>query len=181
MRSSLRPQDRARRTRERLIRAFNELFLSRGFEQVSAQEIALHAGVGRSTLYTHFNGPLEVLEASLEGICRILAAAVRADSPSSRLVPLLEHLRSQWHRNRGFFEEPIRSVMSRCLARAISAALLTDPGRTRHRPALSREWLAPVLADLQLAIIRRWLTGQQASAAALAATLTASTQRLVSG
>jgi hypothetical protein len=71
--------------------------------------------------------------------------------------------------------------MSRCLVRAINASLLIDPCRARHRPALSREWLAPVIADLQLAIIRCWLTGQEASPAAVAATLTASTRRLVSG
>jgi AcrR family transcriptional regulator len=175
---------RAQRTREKLLRAFVELFHARGFQHVSARDIAARAGVGRSTLYTHFGGPLEVLEASFEGACRMLADAVRVDTPSARLVPLLEHFRSQWHHNRDLFQEPIRSIWSRCLARAISDTLRHDPNRARHRPALPREWLAPALADLQLAIIRRWLAEPLASAASaseVAVTLGASSRRLVTG
>ena len=184
MRNTLRPQSRAQRTREKLLRAFIELGSSRAFTKMSARDIAACAGVGRSTLYTHFGGPLELLEATLEEsfLCHVLAAAVRLDTPSSRLVPLLAHFRSQWHRNGMFFEEPIYSIWSRCLARAISSALRRDPNRARHRLAIPREWLAPALADLQLAIIRRWLADPKtraASAEVVAAALTATTQRLV--
>jgi AcrR family transcriptional regulator len=184
MRSSFGPQPRTRRTREKLLRAFNELALTRGFAALPAGDIAACAGVGRSTLYVHFRGPLQLFEASLERLCLILAAAVRVDSPSSNLVPLLRHIRGQCARNPVLLEEPRYSIWSKSLARAITATLRRDPHRARHRPALPREWLAPVLAELMLAIIRRWLACPDAnaeSAGTIAAMLTAAAQRLIVG
>jgi AcrR family transcriptional regulator len=182
MRARARPDRRTQRTRQKLLRTFAELVLTRGFVELSATDIAASAGVGRSTLYTHFAGPLKLLEASLERPCRTLAAAVCPTSCPRDLLPLLEHFRSQAHRVEAFFQEPIYLLWTGCLEREIAAALRRDPSRARHRPSLPREWLAPVLAQLQLAILRRWLAEPAAaSPESVATTLSTSSQRLIVG
>ncbi len=164
------------------MQAFAAVVLTRGYEGLRPADVAARAGVGRSTFYTHFAGVLPLLEASLERPCAALAAAVRVQAKGSDLLPLLNHFREQWHRNAVFFREPIRSLWANCLARAIVSSLRYDPGRMRHHPAIPRELLGSVLADLQVAIICRWLARPSgASAEQIAATLVASSRRLVMG
>jgi AcrR family transcriptional regulator len=171
---------RSERTRQKLLNAFVELVLSRGYLRVHPADVAARAGVGRSTLYTHFSGVLQLLEASLERHCSKLATTVRVQTSASDLLPLLSHYREQSHRNAAFFSDPIRSLWSNCLARSIARSLRQDPDRARHRPAIPREMLASVLADLQLAIICRWVAAPAAiSAETVAATLIASARHLV--
>ncbi len=182
MTSTPRSSARSKRTREKLLKAFADVVLTRGYVRVRTADVAARAGVGRSTLYTHFSGVLPLLEASLERPCTRLAAAARVGAAASDLLPLLNHFREQWHRNAVFFREPIRSLWSICLARAIARSLRHDPGRMRHRPAIPRELLGSVLADLQIAIICRWLAGPAGTRAeTIAATLVASSRRLIMG
>ena len=173
---------RGERTRDRLLGSLIELVLDQGYEHLSVHEVVTVAGVARSTFYTHFRGLLELLEVSLERPCMALAASVRLRASPSDLVPLLIHFRAQSRSNSVFFRDPIRSIWSRCLARAIAVAVRGDPSRPQHRPVIPHELLAPVLAELQLAIINRWVTSRPAvSAEAIAVALSASTQRLITG
>lgn len=182
MRSCINRRGRAERTRQQLLRSFVELVVSRGSTQISPAEVAACAGVGRSTLYTHFSGRKELLEASLAGPCGALAAAVRAGSASSDLLPLLQHLRSQSARSKVLFRDPIYSLWAKCLTRAISTSLRHDSNRVQRRPTIPRQLLAPVLAEVQLAIIRCWLVDPSSvSTEAIAETLTSSAQRLLAG
>ncbi len=173
---------RSERTRAKLIRAFIELVISRGYDRVNVRDVAVRAGVGRSTLYMHFGGLSRIIEASLEGPCNILAASVRPGASPHALLPLLHHFKSQAQQNAVFFREPLCVLWSRCLARSICVSLRTDPARHRHGPRIPRALLAPALADLQLAIIRRWVDlPSSVSVEAIAVTLTATAQRLVLG
>lgn len=177
------PTDRrAVRTRQKLLQAFTELVLTRGYAAISPADVAIRAGVGRSTLYTHFPGLLQMLEASLDRPCRVLADSVRVSGSARDLATLLRHFRTQSVHNAVFFRDPVSSLWAKCLARAILASLRADPDRARHRPAIPRQMLGGVLAELQLAIIRQWLADPAAtSAEVVAATLMASTQRLLLG
>jgi len=173
---------RAQRTRERLLKAFVELVVTRGSVHISPADVAARAGVGRSTLYTHFGGRQGLLEASLAGPCRALAASVRAGSSSTDLLPLLQHLRSQSTRGETLFHDSFYSVWAGCLARAFSVRLHQDSNRVWHRPTIPRRLLAPVLAEVQLAIIRCWLGNPSGiSTEAVADSLILSTQRLLAG
>jgi AcrR family transcriptional regulator len=174
-------RSRSQRTREKLVNAFVELVLTRGYERVCPADVAARAGVGRSTFYNHFSGVLALLETTLERPSRRLASAVRVRSAASDLVPLLQHFREQSAgRNPTFFCEPIRSLWSSCLARAIAQSLRRDPDRARHRPAIPRDMLSSVLAELQIAIICRWVAAPEAtSVETIAASLTASARALV--
>jgi AcrR family transcriptional regulator len=173
---------RSRRTREKVVRSFVELVLAKGYENLSASEVARHAGVGRSTLYSHFGSLSGILEASLENLCTVLAAAVIPGTPADRLIPLLQHFRAQVHRNAAFFREPILSLWSQRLARSIAETSRRQRIQLRMRSPIPANLLPSVLADLQLAIIRRWLQGRPGAAVeAVAHALTASAQLLVCG
>jgi len=56
-------QPRRERTRERICIAAREVFLNMGFTAATAEQIALAAGVKRSTLYNHFRDKNEILAA----------------------------------------------------------------------------------------------------------------------
>ncbi|MCW2756905.1 MAG: hypothetical protein JWO46_651 [Nocardioidaceae bacterium] len=47
-------------TRSRLMEAGLEVFVERGFDEATVEEITDRAGVGRTTFYTHFDGKAEV-------------------------------------------------------------------------------------------------------------------------
>jgi AcrR family transcriptional regulator len=181
--TSLQPRNRrAARTRARLVQAFIELILTRGYEGLSAQQVAARAGVGRSTFYVHFGGLGAMLEAGLEVPCAVLAASVRSASPASDLAALMGHFRQHWVRNRGFFCEPVLSLWVRRLSRDIALSLRRDPDCSRQRPVIARECLAPLLAELQLSMIRGWLAaGAKASPESIAQTVRAVTGRLLYG
>jgi AcrR family transcriptional regulator len=181
--STPRPRNRrAARTRARLLQAFIELVLARGYEGLSARHVAARAGVGRSTLYTHFGGLVVMLEASLAGPCAVLATSVRSGSPARDLVALMRHFQHHWTRNRGFFCEPILSLWVERLSRDIALSLRRDPDYSRQRHVIVRESLAAVLAELQLTIVRRWLlAGGKMSPESVAQAMRAVTGRLVYG
>jgi hypothetical protein len=115
----------------------------------------------------------------------VLAGTVRAASSSSDLLPLLRHLRSQSARSRASLRDPrdpFLALWTACLTRALRERLRHDPDRMSLRPTIPRQWLAPVLAQVQLAIIRTWLVDPSGvSTEAVAEALTSTTRRLLGG
>ena len=53
---------RVRRTRELLVRAFNELVAEKGHSGLTVQEIAERATINRATFYAHFNDQYELFD-----------------------------------------------------------------------------------------------------------------------
>jgi len=142
--------------------------------------VARHAGVGRSTLYTHFAGLAQMLESSLAGPNTVLSASTLPGARASDLVPLLRHFQSQQHRNAAFFRDPVRSMWARSLARAIAAGLRRDVIRRNPGPALPRDLVVPAVAELQIGMICRWITARtNHSADTVALALTTSAQRMI--
>jgi len=142
--------------------------------------VARHAGVGRSTLYTHFAGLARMLEVSLEGPNSVLSASTLPGARASDLVPLLRHFQSQQQRNAAFFRDPVRSIWARSLARAISAGMRRSVHGGNPRPALPRDLVVPAVAELQIGIICRWITARSShSADTVALALTTSAQRMI--
>lgn len=66
---------------ERLRKAAVDLYLERGFENVSAAEISERAGLARRTFFRYFADKREVLFAGAEQLPAALGAAVRAADP----------------------------------------------------------------------------------------------------
>ena len=68
-----------RQARQRIIEAARELFLERGFDDVSVGDIAERAEVGRTTFFRHFGDKQEVVFAREQELLETIAAAGRAD------------------------------------------------------------------------------------------------------
>ena len=72
-----------RQARERIIEAAEELFLARGFDDVSVGDIAERAEVGRTTFFRHFGDKQEVVFAKEQALLETIAAAGQADDTAA--------------------------------------------------------------------------------------------------
>jgi len=96
-------QERSRQTRRKLVRAAMELWTERGFEtgfeETTAEEIALRAGVTKGTFYFHFARKEQILheigfstaQALYEDALRTLADGQSVDDAFEVLVTKLAH------------------------------------------------------------------------------------------
>ena len=74
----------------RLLDAATDLFLSRGFEATSCDQIATLAGAGKGSLYARYANKEELFTAVVR---RSVEASVRPSSDSLSALPLMERLR----------------------------------------------------------------------------------------
>jgi AcrR family transcriptional regulator len=93
------PDERARRTRDRLGSAFVALIHERPIENVTVQDVLNRAKVGRSTFYLHFRDKNDLLLSQLEVFLETMSTllSVRKEI-SRRVVPvaeLFEHIENQ--------------------------------------------------------------------------------------
>lgn len=157
MQNNRNPDRRTQRTRHALLSAFVDLALTRGYEAVSARDIARKANVGRSTFYLHYASKDELLKESLKTPSRALAACVSGELTPGQLTRLLDHFREQRAVNGVFFADPIRALWVKCVA------TLIEPHLPRHqprgmRPRVPRSLLALTIAEMQIALITHWTT-----------------------
>src|SRR3954464_6335887 len=61
-----RPDRRSARKREAILIAAVDLFLTNGYERTSVDAVALAAGVGKQTVYSHFAGKETLFLAAVE-------------------------------------------------------------------------------------------------------------------
>jgi AcrR family transcriptional regulator len=155
------PDRRTERTRKALMDAFVHLMLTRGYTSTTVEDIAAQANVGRSTFYMHHRGKDDLLRQSLTRPSAPLAAIVSGTIAPDRLVPLLEHFRAQRKLNRIFFDEPIRTVWVKHLAKLIEPhlAALARSERTA-RSQLPTSLMALQLAESQIGLVAHWLSGR---------------------
>jgi AcrR family transcriptional regulator len=168
---------RTARTRTALMSAFVELMLTRGFPDVSVEDVVFRANVGRSTFYLHFRSKDDILKQSLARPSGALAALVGQDVPIAAVVVQLEHFHSQRKLNRVFFAQPARAIWVRCLADLIEPRLAALLRSSRGgRPVLPLPMIAAQIAESQIALIANWLMSRNtAKAGAVADALIAIT------
>ena len=164
------------RTRHALLGAFADLMLSHGYIGLTAEQVAEHANVGRSTLYAHFGGLDGILKASLMRPSAPLAALVDPAAPAEDLLWLLDHLKDQRRRNRAFLQPPLRGIWVRRLAEMIEARLAAL--EHDRAPILPWPFIAAQLAEAEIALVAQWLTASPTTpvetiAAALTSTIRA--------
>lgn len=83
-----------RQARQRIIQAAEELFLARGFDEVSVGDIAERAEVGRTTFFRHFGDKQEVVFAKWQELLETIAAASQAEgTPARNATEAVEQLR----------------------------------------------------------------------------------------
>jgi AcrR family transcriptional regulator len=93
------PDERVRRTHQRLGSALVELIQEKSVDDVTVQEVLDRASVGRSTFYLHFRGTDDLLLSQLEGFLEMMSTSlsVRKEA-SNRVVPvteMFEHIGNQ--------------------------------------------------------------------------------------
>jgi AcrR family transcriptional regulator len=172
---------RVARTEAALNAAFVQLLFSRDYNDITAADIAAQADVGRSTFYEHYKGKNDLLRHSLARPLTVLAEIVASPSPEA-LLPTLAHFRENRSLASVIFAQPVRQVMSRCLADLLEPRLTAlARGSTPRQPVIPLSLVARQLAEAQLAILENWILGKvAASPAAIAEALVLSTDGLVS-
>lgn len=153
----MKPDRRTERTRQALMMAFVNLVLTRGYAEISVEDIAEEANVGRSTFYMHHKSKLDLLKQSLVRPSSVLSLLVGHDVPPDMLVHQLAHFHEQRRINKPFFSEPIRTVWVKCLADLIAPRLAKLIRQTRAQPLLPAELVATQIAESQIALITNWL------------------------
>jgi AcrR family transcriptional regulator len=93
------PDERARRTRDRLGGAFVALIHEKAIEDVTVQDVLDRASVGRSTFYLHFRDKNDLLLSQLEIFLETMSTALSVRKEASdRVVPVAEmfaHIENQ--------------------------------------------------------------------------------------
>ncbi len=83
----------ARRSRAAFLEAFNELVLTRGYNDIRVGDIIRRADVGRSTFYEHFRNKDDLLRQSMSHMLSVMADAVCEACDLQKLRWVLEHFR----------------------------------------------------------------------------------------
>src|SRR5262249_19275434 len=76
---------RIQRTRALLLSALLDLIVERGYEEITVQDIADRANVGRSTFYKHFLDKRELLLSGVDGLQGLLTQQRAAQDSSAVL------------------------------------------------------------------------------------------------
>jgi AcrR family transcriptional regulator len=85
------PDERIRRTHERLGSALVELIQEKPIDEVTVQEVLDRASVGRSTFYLHFRDKNDLLLSQLENFLEIMSTTLTTrKEKSDRVVPVTE-------------------------------------------------------------------------------------------
>lgn len=171
-----RENERVRRTRGAIVRAFNEMVLRRRYDDIQVGEIAGGAGVGRSTFYEHFRGKDALLEHALEPILAVFADAVTDAGDAERVRRVLEHFAENRKAARLRLQGASAAQFAGWIAERVEARL----AEARGAWSLAPRFVAQQVGDAQVALVREWLRDPRACAAGeLARALVASSRALV--
>jgi len=169
-----RPDRRTFRTRNRLKEALLQLMGRRNYDEITVDEIADLAEVGRSTFYSHFSSKEDLLFAGFDRWVLSLAEAP-GHGPSASgprrfqfSLPMLQHIRSQKH----FFQATVERSADGGVRRK-TTALLAEVARReldRMEPSANgeprpRQAQAHAVAGAFLGLVSWWLSsGNQMTA-----------------
>ena len=163
------PDQRIRRTHERLGSALVALILERPIDDVTLQEVLDRASVGRSTFYLHFRDKDDLLLSQLEMFLETMSTALSIrKEESDRVVPVAElfaHIGNQNKLYRALadsgrlndFFDLAQGYFARGIERRLSESKRLSKLTTSK--ALQRELAArsSALAGSMLSLLRWWL------------------------
>lgn len=145
---------RVEQTRAALQGAFVQLFHERGYDEISAADIARRAGVGRSTFYEHYRGKEALLLSTVRRPLEPLATLVDDVVDEDAILGALDHYWTNRDNSRAVRRESSRRAMVRVLADVLVQRL-----RSRGEPEPSAKRLGSLVAELSFGAITGWLAG----------------------
>jgi AcrR family transcriptional regulator len=158
------PDERVRRTRDRLGNAYVALIHEKPIESVTVQDVLDRASVGRSTFYLHFRDKNDLLLSELEKFLETMSTSLSVRKEAShRVVPVAEmfaHIENQRKlyriladadRLNDFFD-----LAHHCFARGIENRL-RESMRVPKIPRGELPARAFALAGSLLSLLRWWL------------------------
>jgi len=159
--------------------AFIKLVLEKGYDAFTVGEVADRANVGRSTLYVHFTGKQDLLNACIGGPSSMMASIVAQNCAAAAIMPLVDHFLEQRARHRVFYF-PMQSVWIRNLAGRIEPTIARLARESAARPLLSPKLVAHLIAEMQIGFIQSCLTAPVVpKSEAIAEALVASTRAML--
>jgi len=158
------PDQRIRRTCERLGSALVALIQEKPIDDVTVQEVLQRASVGRSTFYLHYRDKDDLLLSQLEGFLKIMSTALTVRKEAShRVVPVAElfaHIGSQNKLYRALADSgrlpDFFDLAQGYFARGIEQRL-TESKRLSKMPQRELAARASALAGSMLSLLRWWL------------------------
>jgi AcrR family transcriptional regulator len=158
------PDQRVRRTHERLGSALVALIQEKSIDDVTVQEVLDRASVGRSTFYLHFRDTDDLLLSQLERFLETMSNALSVRKEKShRVVPVAElfaHIGSQKKLYRALADcgrlNDFFDLAQGYFARGIEKRL-AESGRLSKLPQHELGARASALAGSMLSLLRWWL------------------------
>jgi AcrR family transcriptional regulator len=158
------PDERVRRTHERLGSALVALIQEKSIDDVTVQEVLDRASVGRSTFYLHFRDKNDLLLSQLEKFLEMMSTALSLRKEKShRVVPVTEmfvHIGSQKKVYRALADSGCLNdffdLAQGYFARGIEQRLV-ESGRLAKLPPGELGARAYALAGSLLSLLRWWL------------------------
>ncbi|MBZ2198502.1 TetR family transcriptional regulator [Occultella gossypii] len=132
---SLRQRTR-RAVRAEIVEAAMELFLSRGFDETTVEEIAQSAGISRRSYFRYFASKDEVLAGGLASIGAAIAQSLEARPDTE----------SAWLALRRAFDPIVRQADADPRAEALGRLMLQHPGLQREKDSTWANTIAKALA-----------------------------------
>lgn len=157
--------------RDRLITAAFALFNERGFDATTVEDIAQHAGVGRTTFFRAFASKEAVIFPDHEAVLAGIEARLAASSPTTRMVAVAEAARlvldhyleeGDIARSRYRLTSAVPSLRAREVAsiaryQRLFARFLADWWAEEPDGALRAELTAAAVVTAHNHVLRRWL------------------------
>lgn len=158
------PDQRIRRTHERLGSALLTLILERPIDEVTVQQVLDRASVGRSTFYLHYRDKEDLLLSQLEGFLEIMSTALSVRKENSlRVVPVAElfaHIGNQNKLYRALADSgrlhDFFDLAQGYFARGVERRL-TESRRLSNLPQRELAARASALAGSMLSLLQWWL------------------------
>ncbi len=124
------PDRRVRRTRNLLQDALMEIMLTKGYDDVTVQDIVDRANVGRSTFYAHFTDKQQLLTSGIEQLRESLARQEGVlEGPSAGLLgfslPMFQHVADNYRLYRALVVKGGSALVEE-LARDMLTGLVRD-------------------------------------------------------
>jgi AcrR family transcriptional regulator len=162
-----RTQMRVLRTIAAIERAFVDLVLEQGYDQVTVDDIASRADIAKATFYAHYENKEALLSSVFSRLIEDAASQIRfADGPWTEVRPgAVEAAYRHAHELRDLYQVCLRDSRARAgyadiMARFAEENFLARLTALGREPRIPVKIMAKAFAGAHMAILESWLDGE---------------------